>query len=41
MVWAAFGRAALGYTLAKSDNEDLAGWDFSRNHAAHGHSPNE
>jgi hypothetical protein len=34
-------RAAIGYTLAKSDNEDLAGWDFSRNNAVVFHSPNE
>jgi hypothetical protein len=41
MVWAAFGRAAFGNTLAKSDNADLACWDFSRNNAAVFHSPNE
>ncbi len=31
----------MAYTLAKSDNEDLASWGFSRNHAAIFHSPNE
>ena len=31
----------MAYTLAKSDNEVLASWDFSRIHAAYGRSPNE
>jgi hypothetical protein len=29
----------MAYTLAKSDNEDLASWDFSRNHTTESHSP--
>jgi hypothetical protein len=31
----------MANTLAKSDNEDLASWDFARNHAAYDRSPNE